>query len=100
VWAVGSEIECHPCFGIKNIKIYAASKRHFAQKAHEYFHDRDIQYRHMVHSAFWSPMGPGLMTANVAAMATMFFLKRGFKYIPVTYTGFAYLNYFRFLFKI
>lgn len=99
VWAVGSEIECHPCFGIKKIKIYARSKRNFAKVAHHYFHDKDIQYRHMVHSAFISKMGPGLMSAKFAARSTLFLLKRGFKYIPVSYTGFAYLNYFRFIFK-
>jgi hypothetical protein len=99
IWGVGSEIECHPCFGIKKIQVYAASKRNFARAARAYFQDREIQYRHLVHSAFISPMGPGLMTANFAAGVTMFFLKRGFKYVPVTYTGFAFLNYFRFLFN-
>ena len=100
VWAVGSEIECHPCFGIKKIKIYARSKRNYAKAARCYYRDRGIQYRHMVHSAFTSPMGPGLMSANVAAKITLFMLKRGFRYIPVTYTGFAYLNYLRFMFNI
>lgn len=100
VWAVGSEIECHPCFGIKNIKIYARSKRNYAREARNYFRDPSIQYRHMVHAAFTSPMGPGLMSAKFAAKVTLFMLKRGFRYIPVTYTGFAYLNYFRFVFNI
>ena len=97
IWAVGSEIECHPCFGIKKIQIYAKSKRNYAKAGRYYFHQRDIQYRHLVHSAFISSMGPGLMSAKFAAMVTLMLLKRGFKYIPVTYTGFAYLNYFRFL---
>lgn len=97
VWAVGSEIECHPCFGIKQLYPYAASKRAFASHARRYFHARDMQYRHLVHSAFWSPMGPGLMSASFAARMTMFLLKRGFKYVPVTYTGFAWLNYIRFV---
>lgn len=96
VWGVGSEIEFHPCFGIKKIKVYAESKRKFAKKAREYFNETDIQYRHIVHSAFSSRMGPGLMTARFAAKWTLFLLKRGFKYVPVSYTGFAYLNYFRF----
>lgn len=98
IWGVGSEIECHPCFGIKKLKVYAASKRNYAKQARKYFHSSEIQYRHIVHSAFWSRMGPGLMSAKFAAVATLFFLKRGFKYIPVTYTGFAFLNYLRFVF--
>jgi monoglucosyldiacylglycerol epimerase len=99
VWAVGSEIECHPCFGIKKLYPYANSKRHFAKHARAYFHSDDIQYRHIVHSAFNSPMGPGLMSARFAAKVTLFLLKRGFKYVPVTYTGFAFMNYFRYAFK-
>lgn len=99
IWGVGSEIECHPCFGIKKIKVYAHSKRNYAKFARHYYRDKNIQYRHLVHSAFISPMGPGLMTASFAARMTLFFIKRGFKYIPVTYTGFAFLNYFRFLFN-
>ncbi len=99
IWGVGSEIECHPCFGIKKIKVYAASKRNYAKFARHYYRDKNIQYRHLVHSAFISPMGPGLMTASFAAKMTLFFIKRGFKYVPVTYTGFAWLNYFRFLFN-
>lgn len=100
IWGVGSEIECHPCFGIKKLYPYANSKRNYARAARTYFHDDNIQYRHLVHSAFISPMGPGLMTANFAARMTMFFIKRDFKYIPVTYTGFAWLNYLRFVFQI
>lgn len=98
IWGVGSEIECHPCFGIKKLKIYADSKRQFAKTARVYFHDKNIHYRHLVHSAFMSRMGPGLMSAKFAAFVTLFLLKRGLKYVPVTYTGIAYINYFRYFF--
>lgn len=98
IWAVGSEIEFHPCFGIKKLYVYASSKRNYAKAAREYFHANDIQYRHIVHSAFTSRMGPGLMSAKFAAKITLFLLKRGFKYVPVSYTGFAFMNYFRFAF--
>jgi hypothetical protein len=100
VWATGSEIECHPCFGIKSIQIYAASKRNYAKYARAYYADPDIQYRHLVHSAFMSKMGPGLMSAKFAAFCSLFFIKRGFRYVPVTYTGFAWLNYVRFFFNV
>jgi hypothetical protein len=33
VWAVGSEIECHPAFGIPQLQSYARSKRAFARAA-------------------------------------------------------------------
>lgn len=99
IWGVGSEIECHPCFGIKSLHPYASSKRNYAKQARQYFRDPDIQYRHIVHSAFWSQMGPGLISAGFAAWVTVFLIKRDFKYVPVTYTGIAFLNYLRFLFN-
>jgi sterol desaturase/sphingolipid hydroxylase (fatty acid hydroxylase superfamily) len=100
IWGTGSEIECHPCFGIKKLYPYATSKRHYARYARLMFQDKNIQYRHLVHSAFISSMGPGLMTANFAAWMTLFLIKRDFKYVPVSYTGFAWLNYLRFYFVV
>lgn len=98
IWATGSEIECHPCFGIKKLYPYANAKRNYARYARRLYHDKNLQYRHLVHSAFTSRMGPGLMSSRFAAWMTLFMLKRGFRYVPVTYTGFAWLNYFRFIF--
>lgn len=45
-------------------------------------------------------MGPAIVSADWAARWTMWWIRRGSKYVPVTYTGFAYLNFFKFLFKI
>jgi hypothetical protein len=98
VWAVGSEIECHPCFGIESLKNYAQSKRNYSNYAKRFFYDPEIQYRHLVHSAFTSRMGRGLMSASFAAFITLFLIKRDFKYVPVTYTGIAFINYFRYFF--
>ncbi len=95
VWAVGSEIECHPAFS-EDLKIYSASKRAFARHAHRYFHAPDLIYRHIVPSAFTSPMGPGLMSGKFAAAYAWFLIKRGFRYVPVSYTGIALVNYLKF----
>jgi hypothetical protein len=97
VWAVGSEIECHPSFGVPELKRYAASKRSFARQAARYFHDQDFLYRHIVPSAFRSPMGPGLMSGRTAAAIALFLIRRGFQYVPVTYTGIALVNAVPFL---
>jgi hypothetical protein len=53
-------------------------------------------YRHIVASAFTSRMGPGLISGEAAAALAMFFIRRGFRYIPVTYTGIAWVNYLKF----
>ncbi len=97
VWAVGSEIEAHPAWGDPNLEIYLRSKRAFARHARRYFHDGEMLYRHIVPSAFTSPMGKGLMSGATAAATAMFFIRRGFRYVPVTYTGIAFLNWFRFV---
>ncbi len=92
VWAVGSEIECHPTFGVESLQSYARSKRAFARAAATLIRDRDILYRHIVPSAFRSSMGPGLMTGRTAAAIALWLIRRGFRYVPVTYTGIAFLN--------
>jgi hypothetical protein len=96
VWAVGSEIECHPSFGDPVLKTYRESKVAFAKHARRYYADRQIIYRHIVPSAFQSKMGPGLISGDLAAKWAFFFIRRGFRYVPVTYTGIALVNYFKF----
>jgi monoglucosyldiacylglycerol epimerase len=93
VWAVGSEIECHPAFGDPELQIYAQSKRAYARAAARLVHDPDVLYRHIVPSAFRSKMGPGLMSARTSAVIAFWLIRRGFQYVPVTYTGIAFLNF-------
>jgi len=93
VWAVGSEIECHPTFGSAELRSYARSKRAFARQAARLMDDPAILYRHIVPSAFRSRMGPGLMSGKTAAAWALFLIRRGFRYVPVTYTGIALLNF-------
>jgi hypothetical protein len=96
VWAVGSEIECHPAFGIPELRSYARSKRTFARQAARLMQDREFLYRHIVPSAFRSPMGPGLISARTAAAIAFWLIRRGCRYVPVTYTGIAFVNYIPF----
>ncbi len=98
VWAVGSEAEFHGDFGMASLRDYAASKRAFAARALGYYTSKDVIYRHIVPSAFSSKMGPGLISADLAVRWTLFLIRRGLTYVPVTYTGLALLNYFRFRF--
>jgi hypothetical protein len=100
VWALGSEIECHPAWGNPELQIYLQSKRAFARHARRYFHQTDLLYRHIVPSAFSSQMGPGLMSGELAAAWAWFLIKRGYRYVPVSYTGIALLNYLKFAFRI
>ncbi len=96
VWAVGSEIEAHPSFGDPVLEGYSRSKRAFARHARRYYADRGLIYRHVVPSAFRSAMGPGLISGETAAKVALFLIRRGFRYVPVTYTGVALANYFKF----
>jgi monoglucosyldiacylglycerol epimerase len=99
VWAVGSEIEAHPAWGNAELQCYLESKRAYARHAWRYFRDRRLTYRHIVPAAFRSPMGPGLMSGRTAARVALFFIARGFRYVPVTYTGIAFVNYWKFVFS-
>jgi hypothetical protein len=99
VWAVGSEIEAHPAWGDPDLEIYLRSKRAFARHARRYFHDAGMLYRHIVPSAYTSPMGRGLISGATAAAIAMFFIRRGFRYVPVTYTGIACVNWLRYAWR-
>jgi hypothetical protein len=98
VWALGSEVEFHGDMGLEELKAYSASKRGFAMRARDYYRSDALIYRHIVPSAFTSSMGKGPMSAATAVNIALFFIKRGFRYVPVTLTGLALLNYFRFRF--
>lgn len=98
VWALGSEVEFHGDMGMDELKAYSASKRAFALRARDYYRSDALIYRHIVPSSFTSAMGKGAMTAATAVSIALFFIRRGFRYVPVTLTGMAALNYFRFRF--
>jgi nucleoside-diphosphate-sugar epimerase len=97
IWYLGSEIEIISPPNTPDMLRYSASKRAFAKYARAYYDDRDFLYRHIIPAGFTSSMGKGLVSADWAAAVTMFFVRRGARYVPVTYTGMAYLNYFRFM---
>jgi hypothetical protein len=88
IWGVGSEAE------IYGMSDYSRSKQSFADYvAQNWCHNPDVTYRHIVPAAFRSRMGFGLMSARVAVGITLFFVRRGFSYIPVTYTTLALWNW-------
>lgn len=96
VWALGSEVEFHGDMGLDELKAYSASKRAFALRARDYYRSDALIYRHIVPSSFTSAMGKGAMSAETTVNIALFFIRRGFRYVPVTLTGLAVLNYFRF----
>ncbi len=94
IWGVGSEVELHPAPA--RFASYLESKRAFARYAASLYRDQSITYRHIVPAAFRSRMGGGLISARTAARWALALVRRNWKYVPVTYTGIAYLNYPRF----
>ncbi|KAL4878088.1 hypothetical protein BJY04DRAFT_229992 [Aspergillus karnatakaensis] len=100
IWYVGSEIELHPAFGGPEMHRYLASKRAFLPYARALYDDTRVIYRHIVPAAFHSPMGKALVSADWAAGCMMWWIRRGAQYVPVTYTGLAYLNFFKFVFWV
>lgn len=99
VWYVGSEAELHGSWS-SGMDRYTASKRAFVPFARAYYNEKSMVYRHIVPAAFKSNMGNSLVTANWTAKTTLWWIRRGARYAPVTYTGFAYANFFRFMFLI
>ncbi|CAD0082086.1 unnamed protein product, partial [Aureobasidium vineae] len=100
VWYTGSESEMHPSWGNESLAAYSVSKRRFLPFAKSLYESETVVYRHIVLAAFSSKMGPAIVSADWAAKCPMWWIRRGFKYVPVTYTGIAYVHFFKFLFGI
>jgi sterol desaturase/sphingolipid hydroxylase (fatty acid hydroxylase superfamily) len=98
IWALGSEIELHPAWGNADLQVYLESKRAFARHAYGYYRDDRVVYRHICPAGFNSRMGWAPLSARMAVAMAMVLIRRGARYVPVTYTGLAFLNYFKFLF--
>jgi hypothetical protein len=90
----------HPSWGNKSLAAYSASKRRFLPFAKSLYENNTVVYRHIVLSAFSSKMGPDIVSVDLAAKWTMWWIRRGAKYVPVTYTGIAYVHFFEFVFGI
>ncbi|KAH7144221.1 hypothetical protein B0J13DRAFT_502158 [Dactylonectria estremocensis] len=95
VWFVGSEAELHGAW-TEDMRAYTDSKRAFLPFARAYYDDEKFIYRHIVPAAFSSKMGQAIVSASWAAKVSLWWIRRGARYVPVTYTGMALLNYFRF----
>jgi hypothetical protein len=90
----------HPSWGNKSLAAYSASKRRLLPFAKSLYENNTVVYRHIVLSAFSSKMGPDIVSVDLAAKWTMWWIRRGAKYVPVTYTGIAYVHSFEFVFGI
>lgn len=99
VWYVGSEAELHGSW-TDDMRSYTDSKRAFLPYARAYYEEDSFVYRHIVPAAFASKMGPALVSARWAAKVALWWIHRGARYVPVTYTGFAFANYFRFMYWV
>lgn len=97
VWYIGSEMEMQPSLGNSELQRIFASERKFLPHARSFFDDPDMLYRHVVPSSFESSTGHGIISATLGAKVTMWWIRRGARYVPVTYTGIAFLNYPKFM---
>jgi hypothetical protein len=95
VWYIGSEAELHGAW-TDDMRAYTDSKRAFVPFAREYYDNEHVIYRHIVPAAFSSGMGQALVSAGWAAKMSLWWIRRGARYVPVTYTGMAFLNFFLF----
>jgi hypothetical protein len=86
IWYIGSEAELHLSWGILSLREYSHSKRSFLPYARAMYDDPSILYRHIVPSSFSFSMGPAIVSAEWAAKISMWWIRRGARYVPVTYT--------------
>ncbi|KAJ5399028.1 hypothetical protein N7465_009517 [Penicillium sp. CMV-2018d] len=101
VWYVGSEVEFHSPRRNARLQRDSQSKRRtFLPQARSFYDDPDIIYRHIVLPSFLSSMGNAVLSVDWTVRCAMWWIRRGARYIPVTYTGIAWLDYFKFMYCI
>ena len=100
IWYVGSEIELHHTWDRSNLEAYSTSTLSFLPHARKLYDDATILYRHIVPSTSQTAMEPTILSADWAARVSLWLIKRGARYVPVTLTGQAYLNYFKFMYRV
>lgn len=100
VWYVGSELEFQPTWSSTETEAYAKSKMMFARHARKYYDSKEFIYRHIVAAAFDSRMGKAVIGPEWAVSCALWWIRRGARYVPASYTGLAFLNYFDFLYRI
>ena len=59
-----------------------------------------VIYRHLVAPVYRPSDEPSPLSTRLAARATMFFIRRGFNYVPATLTSLAALNLVKFRFFV
>jgi nucleoside-diphosphate-sugar epimerase len=99
IWYIGSEAELHGTW-TDDMRAYTDSKRAFAHYARAYYDCETFLYRHIVPAAFTSRMGRAVVSPLWTARVLLWWVRRGAQYVPVTYTGVAFLNFLRFYFWV
>ena len=99
VWYIGSEAELYGSW-TDDMRAYTDSKRAFLPTARALYEEEGVIYRHIVPAAFSSSMGRSVVSAQWTAKACLWWIRRGACYVPVTYTGMAFLNFFRFRYLV
>ncbi len=101
LWAAGSELELAGAGrGDPARAARAAAAREFALRARSFYADRRFLYRHLVLPEPAGPRGFGQLSPRAAARMALFFVRRGFRYVPVSATGLAFANYLRFRYAL
>jgi len=95
VWYVGSKLEVQAMTATS--QAHADSKKAFARHARTHFDDEGLIYRHIVTTSFTSKEGNAVGRPEYVARSALWWIRRGARYVPASYTGFSFLGYFKFL---
>lgn len=71
----------------------------FARHARRYYFDDRVIYRHLARAPIGSASRSGLLPRRAARLA-LFFVRRGFNFVPVSRSGLVVLDYFLFRYAV
>jgi hypothetical protein len=89
VWCIGNQNE---------IQYSSSAGTAFTPHARMYHNDKDIIYRHIVLSTSISNLHNAFLRPNFATKVTLWWIRRGARYVPVTNPVSAFLGYLNFFY--
>jgi hypothetical protein len=96
VWYVDNELEVQATTAAS--QVHADSRRGFVRHARKYYDDEELIYRHVVTTSCTSKEGNAVGRPECAARSALWWIRRGARYVPASFTVFAFLGYFKFLY--
>ncbi|RAL08263.1 uncharacterized protein BO97DRAFT_461770 [Aspergillus homomorphus CBS 101889] len=98
IWYISSEAECLTRGATERGQESVPTEQSFLPYARSLYRSSELVYRHIVPSLWKTSTGRTVISPEKIVRAMLWWVRRGAYFVPVTYTGIAYLQFLAFQF--